>query len=269
VAWAERDGVRIWFEVEGAGPPVLLLHGGAASGEAWRRLGYVDALRDEYRLILIDARGHGRSDRSDDYRTYRPAGHAADTVAVLDELGLEAAAAMGFSMGGSTALAMAGLYPDRIVAVVSLDAGGGPVGFADHRPPVTDEDWALVETVERDGMRPFVELLEHEGRPEWAAMFARMDARAFALQTRAWADPEELGIRLRDIAVPLLFFFGERKDEPDPVVPPHATVIVLPNTDHAGVMEAIDMVVPAAREHLRLAFERRRHSSPHRTKGAD
>lgn len=197
MAWADRDGVRIWYEVEGAGPPVLLLHGGAGTGDVWRFVGYVDALRDEFQLVLIDARGHGRSDRPDDYREYRTSSLAADAIAVLDDLEVSQAAAVGFSMGGSTALALAALHPDRIAAVVSLDAGGGVVGFADHRVPTTQDDWDLVATVEREGLRPFIEMLESEGRPEFAAMFARMDPAAFARQTRAWADPDELDVGVR------------------------------------------------------------------------
>src|SRR3990170_5295615 len=91
VAWAQRGNVRIWYELEGTGPPVLLLHGGAARGDAWRFTGYVDALRDDFTLVLVDARGNGRSERPLDYRGYWASAHAADTIAVVDELELKRA----------------------------------------------------------------------------------------------------------------------------------------------------------------------------------
>lgn len=255
MVWAEREGVRIWFEVEGAGPPVLLLHGGAATGQAWRITGYVEALRNDFQLILVDARGNGRSDRPSDYRTYRALSHAADVIAVLDGLKVDRAGAIGFSMGGATALALAALYPERTAAVVSIDGSPTIVGFADHRPPVTQEDWDLVATIEREGLAPFIAMLEAEGRPQYAELFRATDPAAFALQARAWADPEELDIRIEDIRCPLLYFYSDQVGATYPVVPQQARVIQIPGSDHVGVLEATDTVIPAARKHLHDALD--------------
>ena len=60
--YATNQGVRIHYQVEGDGPPLVLQHGFFWSVEGWYRVGYVDTLRTSYRLILIDARGHGASD---------------------------------------------------------------------------------------------------------------------------------------------------------------------------------------------------------------
>ena len=57
------DGVRVYYEVEGDGPPLLLIHGFGQGGERWRGAGYVEALRDGHRVIVVDLRGHGRSDK--------------------------------------------------------------------------------------------------------------------------------------------------------------------------------------------------------------
>ena len=64
--FVENDGLQIHYEVEGQGPPLILLHWWTGSLEDWRLFGYVDALKDTYRLILIDARGHGQSDKPHD-----------------------------------------------------------------------------------------------------------------------------------------------------------------------------------------------------------
>ena len=56
-------GVRIHYQVEGQGPPLVLLPGYSMTGEDWREFGYVAGLRAHYTLILIDPRGYGASDR--------------------------------------------------------------------------------------------------------------------------------------------------------------------------------------------------------------
>src|SRR5688500_7872208 len=61
--YATTDGLRIQYEVTGNGEPLVLYHGLTGSGERWRDTGYVTGLADAYRLILIDARGHGGSDK--------------------------------------------------------------------------------------------------------------------------------------------------------------------------------------------------------------
>jgi pimeloyl-ACP methyl ester carboxylesterase len=64
--YATNDGVCIHYQEEGSGPPLVLLHGFTLSLEHWRDSGYVTALRDDSRLILMDPRGHGASDKPHD-----------------------------------------------------------------------------------------------------------------------------------------------------------------------------------------------------------
>jgi pimeloyl-ACP methyl ester carboxylesterase len=63
MAFANNKGIRIHYEVEGDGPPLVIQHGYSDSIETWYELGYVDALKGTHRLILVDARGHGASDK--------------------------------------------------------------------------------------------------------------------------------------------------------------------------------------------------------------
>jgi pimeloyl-ACP methyl ester carboxylesterase len=56
--YANNDGTKIHYEVDGAGPPLVLQHGFTSCIEDWFKNGYVAALRPRYRLVLIDARGH-------------------------------------------------------------------------------------------------------------------------------------------------------------------------------------------------------------------
>ncbi len=118
-----RSGLRLWFEVEGEGPPVLLLHGiGASSGE-WDL--QRPALLPGHSLIRLDLRGHGRSDAN---RWYRIEDLAGDAGSLLAHLGMPAAHVIGHSLGGAVALALA---LDRPAAVRSLTLANT---FARWRP---------------------------------------------------------------------------------------------------------------------------------------
>lgn len=114
------DGVRLAYrDSGGAGPVAVLLHGLCGHSGEWNPV--VEALGDGYRLIAFDQRGQGFSER-------RPAdlsreAHAADVVAVLDALGIDRAVLVGQSMGGDTAMVAAARYPDRVRALVLVEAG--------------------------------------------------------------------------------------------------------------------------------------------------
>jgi hypothetical protein len=100
MSYTTNKGVRIHYEVEGEGPPLVLQHGWTHSMEDWHTWGYVGALRDHHRLILIDARGHGESDKPYERSAYALDNLVGDIVAVLDALGLERVHYWGYSRGG-------------------------------------------------------------------------------------------------------------------------------------------------------------------------
>ncbi len=116
--FVNNNGVNIHYQVEGQGPAIVMQHGYTQNLKRWYMTGYVEALKDKYQLILIDARGHGQSDKlynSDDYLLEL---RASDVVAVLDDLGVETAIYWGFSMGGRIGFALASLAPERISAFI-------------------------------------------------------------------------------------------------------------------------------------------------------
>lgn len=110
----ENEGARIWFGAYGAGRPVILLHGGMGNS---RNFGYqVPALVDAgYRAVVIDSRGHGRSTR--DTRPYSYVLMGSDVLAVMDRLGIERAAFVGWSDGACTALILGDQHPERVAGV--------------------------------------------------------------------------------------------------------------------------------------------------------
>src|SRR5580698_8737550 len=114
-----HDGARIWFATYGAGPPVILLHGGDASSDFWG--GQVPALLSAgRRVIVIDSRGHGRSTR--DGRPLHYELMESDVIAVMDALNIEHADVVGWSDGAIIGLVMAMKHPQRVSRVFAFGA---------------------------------------------------------------------------------------------------------------------------------------------------
>jgi len=116
-------GVGIHYEVEGRGSPLVLQHGLSESLVNWYEFGYVDALARDHQLVLIDARGHGESDKPHDDSQYVDSAMPLDVVAVLDELKIERSAFFGHSLGGLIGLALAHYAPARFTALGIGGAG--------------------------------------------------------------------------------------------------------------------------------------------------
>src|SRR3984885_8582369 len=107
----------------GKGPPVVLLHGLGCGRRMWFH--QILALRDRFRVIAYDQRGHGLTDAPAIATEYSAAHLARDLVGVLDALKIERAAVVGFSLGGGAALALAAGKPERVSRLVLADVGAG------------------------------------------------------------------------------------------------------------------------------------------------
>ena len=94
------DGTRIFFEEVGNGPILLLLHGFLGNGADWQRCGYLEALKGRFRLLIMDARGHGKSGKPHEPEAYSTERRHEDVVAVVESAGGGPAAFWGYSMGG-------------------------------------------------------------------------------------------------------------------------------------------------------------------------
>ncbi|HEY7175661.1 MAG TPA: alpha/beta fold hydrolase [Micromonosporaceae bacterium] len=110
-------GTDLYYEVDGQGPPLVLVHGMGLDARMWDD--QVAALRDIATVIRYDVRGYGRSLRLDDVTPYT---NASDLWALLDHLGVDAAVLGGLSMGGGIALEAAVETPHRVRALVLIDA---------------------------------------------------------------------------------------------------------------------------------------------------
>lgn len=114
----DSAGVKIHYTVQGAGQPVILIHGLYADAQRnWGLPGVIADLTPHYRVIALDCRGHGQSDKptgEGDYGLQM----VEDVIRLMDLLHLPSANLVGYSMGGMIALKLAATHPDRVHSVV-------------------------------------------------------------------------------------------------------------------------------------------------------
>ncbi|MBV1879528.1 MAG: alpha/beta fold hydrolase [Pseudomonadales bacterium] len=123
MATITRDGVTLYYEVQGAGPAVLMSHGFSATSQMWQA--QHDAICREHQLITWDMRGHGRSDSPEDPAEYTEEKTVADMLALLDHLDISSAVIGGLSLGGYMSLAFHLRHPERVRALMIIDTGPG------------------------------------------------------------------------------------------------------------------------------------------------
>ncbi len=150
-----HDGFEIAFidraPEDGAGEPVLLIHGFASTHHVnWVAPGWVKLLADAgYRVIALDNRGHGRSQKSYDPADYAPGRMAGDAAALLDHLGIARAHVFGYSMGARIAASLALTWPEKVATLILGGLGYGMIdGVGDWDPiaaALTADDPATVE----------------------------------------------------------------------------------------------------------------------------
>src|SRR5215218_4237659 len=120
--YAAVNGINLYFETHGAGRPMILLHGGLGSGEMFGPI--LSTLAGHHQVIAVDLQGHGRTadiDRPLDVRLM-----ADDIAALIDHLGLDRPALVGYSLGGGVALHTAAKYPAKVGRLVTAAANIRP-----------------------------------------------------------------------------------------------------------------------------------------------
>ena len=120
MTFVDNNGIRINYEVEGdpGNPALVMQHGTSADLNSWRDRGFTARLGDKYRLVLIDGRGAGLSDKPRDVEAYSGPHRASDVIAVLDDLGIERAHFFGYSMGGLIGAAVLRYHSERLLGIV-------------------------------------------------------------------------------------------------------------------------------------------------------
>lgn len=206
---APVDGVAIWYAVfdRGGPAPVILLHGGLGDSGAWGA--QVPALALRHEVIVVDSRGHGRSEAGEEALGYDLM--ASDVLALMDHLGIGRAAIVGWSDGGIIGLDIAIHHPERLTKLYAYGANYNVHGLADG---VLSEPGEDAEALERAVMHMWM------------------------------TEPDFTPAQLGRIRVPTMIADGEndtviRREHTEELARliPGARLEILPQVGHAGLWE--------------------------------
>jgi pimeloyl-ACP methyl ester carboxylesterase len=197
----DRDGVKIYYEVHGDGPPLILTHGYSSTSAMWT--GQVEALSKHHRLILWDMRGHGQSDYPDDGALYSEALTVGDIAALLDVVGAKKAIVGGLSLGGYMSLAFYRAHPELVSALLIIDTGPG-FKKDDARAAWNKRALDTADRFDREGL----EVLKSASRER--STVSHRDAKGLALAARGMLTQRDARVIevLPEIKVPSLVVVG-------------------------------------------------------------
>lgn len=251
------NGVSIHYQEQGAGAPLLMLHGLGGSCEDWRF--QVPAFAPRYRVVTPCLRGFGHSERP--RGGYSIAQHASDAFALIDALGIETCHVLGHSMGGAVAFEMALDRPARVASLVILNSQ--PSFEVDSFAKRVLLVWRLV-LPRLIGMPRMARLMaeRHFPRPEQAEVRADVverhgenDARSYIANLRALAGWTVVD-RLAEIRAPVLVVTADQDftavEEKRRYVAqlPNARLAVIPNSRHITHLDQPDAFNRAVLEFL-------------------
>lgn len=222
---ADVNGISIYYETYGDGPPVLVLHGATAFLES---MGYqIRGLADDHRVVAVDSRAQGRSTDADVPITYTQMGD--DMIKLLDALQLPQVDVVGWSDGGIIGLDMAMKHPERVRRLVAMGANFTPDG-------VDPKDIHLDEASDDPtGVKPIYELIA----PDPSHFPVMIEKVTKMIRT----EPNYTVADLGQIRAPTLIIAGEH----DAILRPHtdqlaaaipgSTKVIVPGASHLGPVE--------------------------------
>ncbi len=217
--YAEVHGARLYYEVAGAGRPLILLHEGIANLHFWDD--QWEPLAREYRVVRYDLRGYGKS-----VMPPGPFNMRADLAGLMDHLGIRRAILMGGSIGGSIALDFTLEYPERVDGLILVGAGLSGATPSEHAfHPQMAQLWVEMQAAEkardRDRADDLTIRIWVDGpnrTPDQVDPAVRERVRAMLRENRAAEaseeqpaiplDPPARG-RLAEIGVPTLVIVGD------------------------------------------------------------
>ncbi|VVO05874.1 alpha/beta fold hydrolase [Pseudomonas fluorescens] len=244
MAYFEHEGCTLHYEEYGHGDPVLLLHGLGSSSLDWEY--QVSELAARYRVIVPDARGHGRSDKPRE--RYSIAGFSADLIALIEHLNLGPAHVVGLSMGGMIGFQLAVDQPQLLKSLCIVNSGPQVKLQTPDEYWQWFKRWSLMQLFSMSaigtalGAKLFPEPEQAELRSKIAQRWAKNDKRAYLASFDAiigWGVQE----RLSRVTCPTLIVSADRDYTPVAIkeayikLLPNARLAVIANSRHATPLD--------------------------------
>ncbi|SRR5450830_295774 len=238
--FALSAGRRIHYDISGDGPNLLLHHGFTSSSQAWRFFGFTDVLQQHYRVIALDALGHGLSDKPHDSAAYTLQQRTEDVLAVLDDLGIEKINYCGYSLGGWVGYGMVRHARERLHTLL--------LGAA-H--PYADASWDAFQGITGEDPTAFISafesVLNERISPEVKMLIRANDLPALA--AAAQQPRPAMDDLLAQIDLPSLMFCGDADARHTAVqgataLLPHGNFVSLPGVTHFGGLMHSALVLP-------------------------
>jgi len=216
----KADGIKIRYVVEGKGETVVLLHGFAASAEMWdnnpiAKTKIFSELAKDFRVVAMDCRGHGNSDKPHDPKMYGKE-MVKDVIRLLDHLKVKKAHVVGYSMGAEIAGNLLVTYPKRLHSVTM---GGGTALFEPSKESLAMADLSAKSLEEGKGIAPVIIAGVPPGVPKPSqeiadaisrAIIGNQDQKALAASVRGSKELEVTEAQLKANRVPALILYGSR-----------------------------------------------------------
>lgn len=143
-----------WYDIQGEGPPVVLLHGFTGSTTTWNT--FIARWKEQFRLLVVDLPGHGKTVIHSP-RTMEDC--CSDIQKLLHHLQLPKVHIVGYSMGGRTALSFAMLFPEQVASLILESASPG-LASSDEQQKRKANDEKLAQRIEQEGIKNFVDFWE-------------------------------------------------------------------------------------------------------------
>lgn len=199
--YAAINGLNIYYEVHGAGPPLLLLHGGSGSIP----VKWIPFFSTQFQVIAMEQMGHGRTADATD-RAFHYRDMAEDTVELMRQLQIESAVIVGYSDGGIIGLDIAIHHPERVTSLVLTGVNARTDGYT-----VENQEWTRTFDPDDEPISEAYSRLSPDGPDHWPIVLGR-------LKTMWIAEPGFTHAELQRIEAPTLIIVGDR----DIVRPEHA-----------------------------------------------
>ncbi len=247
----DASGIRIRYLVEGKGEPVVLVHGFTAGVEIqWGLPGTIKELAKNYRVIVLDCRGHGKSEKPHDVKKYGLE-MVEDVVRLLDHLKIQKAHVVGYSMGALITAKLMVLHPDRLLSATLGGAGA----------LLEDSDTRFIEALgdsldKGKGFGPLLVALTPPGEPPPSEeeiqainqMISLMnDVKALAAVVRSFKALAITKAQAKEVRVPVASIIGDR----DPLkkgvdelkaLQPSLDVVLIKGGDHITTFSSPEFI---------------------------